>query len=126
MPRPPTRVLVMGDCGVGKTSIVHAAVTQSFSDAVPAVMPVDVTIPQKLTQGSLPALQISDFSSRPEDRESYWHQVQEGEFDALVLVYAADDDLSFDRTCSFWLPEIKERTRALGGGARRTAGPRAA
>lgn len=66
MPSRPVRVCVLGDAGVGKTSLITAAATESFPDNPPPVLP-----PTRLGADTTPEgvpLVITDTSSRPEDK----------------------------------------------------------
>ena len=64
----PVRVCVIGDEGVGKTSLITAAATESFPDSPPPVLPVTKLPPDSTPEGV--PVQISDTSSRAEDRPS--------------------------------------------------------
>lgn len=66
--RKPVKVVVIGDEGVGKTSLVIAAVNESFPDKCPPVVPAAI-LPAEYTQEGVPLL-ITDTSSNLEERAS--------------------------------------------------------
>jgi len=62
----PVKVAVVGDSGVGKTSLVIALTNESFPDMCPPVVP-PASLPAEMTPENVPFHAI-DTSSRPEDR----------------------------------------------------------
>jgi len=66
MDREEVKIAVIGDPGVGKTSLITAAATETFPDHPPPVLP-----PTRLSADSTPEgvpILIIDTLSRPEDR----------------------------------------------------------
>ncbi len=61
-------IAVIGDSGVGKTSLITAAATETFPDHPPPVLP-PARLPAETTPEGVP-LVITDTSSRPEDRQA--------------------------------------------------------
>ena len=61
-------IAVIGDSGVGKTSLITAAATETFPDHPPPVLP-PARLPAETTPEAVP-LVITDTSSRPEDRQA--------------------------------------------------------
>ena len=64
--KPPVRVCVIGDEGVGKTSLITAAATESFPDSPPPTLPTTKLPPDSTPEGV--PVQIFDTCSRPEER----------------------------------------------------------
>jgi Ras family protein T1 len=64
--KPPVRVCVIGDEGVGKTSLITAAATESFPETPVLVLPTTKLPPDSTPEGV--PVQIFDTSSRPEDK----------------------------------------------------------
>ena len=62
----PVRIVVVGDAGVGKSSLITAAATESFPEHPPPVLP-----PTRLAHDTTPEgvpMVLVDTSSRPEDK----------------------------------------------------------
>ena len=65
-PAKPVRIVVVGDAGVGKSSLITAAATESFPEHPPPVLP-----PTRLAHDTTPEgvpMVLVDTSSRPEDK----------------------------------------------------------
>lgn len=61
-------ICVVGDDGVGKTSLITAAATETFPDHPPPVLP-PAKLPADTTPEGVPVV-ITDTSSRPEDKQA--------------------------------------------------------
>lgn len=61
-------ICVVGDDGVGKTSLITAAATETFPDHPPPVLP-PAKLPADTTPEQVPVV-ITDTSSRPEDKQT--------------------------------------------------------
>ena len=95
------RVVVLGDPGVGKTSLIIAA-TESFDPSPPACLPPTRLPP---TFENIPLLAI-DTSSRSENRQSTEALIQGA--DVILLCYAVDMPESIRHIRSYWLPELRK------------------
>ena len=101
--RPTVRIGVIGDPGVGKTSLITATATETFSDNPPPVLP-DTRLPPQCTPEGVP-LRIIDTSSKPEDRSSVEEKIRS--CDVIVLLFTLDKPDSLRRVSSYWLPELR-------------------
>lgn len=98
------RVVVAGDSGTGKTSLIVAVATDSFPTGVPPVLP-STRLPADFYPDRVP-LNIIDTSSRLEDRGKLEAECRKA--DAVVLTYACDRPETLDRLSSYWLPELRD------------------
>jgi len=67
-PAKPVRIVVVGDAGAGKSSLITAAATESFPEHPPPVLP-----PTRLAHDTTPEgvpMVLVDTSSRPEDKSN--------------------------------------------------------
>ncbi|VAI38764.1 unnamed protein product [Triticum turgidum subsp. durum] len=100
--RPGVRVVVIGDPGTGKSSLVVAVATEQFPENVPKVMP-HTRLPADYFPDRVP-ITIVDTSS-PEQKPKLIAECQAA--DAVVLTYACDRLSTLDRLSSYWLPELR-------------------
>eukprot|EP00123_Amoebidium_parasiticum_P016428 comp23425_c0_seq1/m.38972 comp23425_c0_seq1/g.38972 ORF comp23425_c0_seq1/g.38972 comp23425_c0_seq1/m.38972 type:complete len:643 (-) comp23425_c0_seq1:268-2196(-) len=98
------RILLVGDAGVGKSSLITSLLKEKFEENVEAVVP-EVTIPPEVTPEKV-TTHIIDTSSRPEDREQVEQEILNA--DVVCVVYAVDNLDSFGRIASHWLPYIRQ------------------
>ncbi|KAM3261510.1 hypothetical protein ACQJBY_052277 [Aegilops geniculata] len=101
--RPGVRVVVIGDPGTGKSSLVVAVATEQFPENVPKVMP-HTRLPADYFPDRVP-ITIVDTSSSPEQKPKLIAECQAA--DAVVLTYACDRLSTLDRLSSYWLPELR-------------------
>ncbi|KAK6915568.1 Mitochondrial Rho GTPase 1/3, EF hand associated, type-1 [Dillenia turbinata] len=97
------RIVVAGDRGTGKSSLIVTAAAETFPTNVPPILP-----PTKLPDDYYPdgvPITIIDTSSRSEDRGTLAEELRRA--DAVVLTYACDQPATLDRLSSFWLPELR-------------------
>ena len=93
---------MLGDDGVGKTSLISTLVWDSFTEDVPAVLEV-VTIPFEMALNR--PLQIIDTpAAYASDGGTVVDAIRHA--NVIVLVYAADQPRSFERLSTYWLPTI--------------------
>ncbi|XP_028789287.1 mitochondrial Rho GTPase 2-like isoform X1 [Neltuma alba] len=98
------RVAVIGDRGTGKSSLIAAAASESFPDAVPPVLPPTL-LPDDWFPDHLP-LTIIDTSSSLEKRGKRNEELKRA--DVVVLTYACDEPTTITRLSTYWLPELEE------------------
>ena len=96
-------IAVLGDSGVGKTSLITAATTETFPERPPPVLP-PARLPAEATSESVPVV-VTDTSSRPEDKQALEAACQEAS--VIVLCFSMDKPQTLRRVSSHWLPELK-------------------
>lgn len=97
------RILLVGDPGVGKTSLILSLVSEEFPENVPPKAE-EITIPADVTPEQVPT-NIVDYSSSEQTDEELNEQIKHAS--VICVVYAVDDDESIDRISSYWLPLIR-------------------
>ncbi|XP_056850199.1 mitochondrial Rho GTPase 1-like [Raphanus sativus] len=97
------RIVVIGDKGTGKSSLITATATNSFPDNVPPVLP-DTKLPLQFFPDGIP-ITLVDTSSRPEDRGMVAEELKHA--DAVVLTHAVDRPETLEGLSTYWLPELR-------------------
>lgn len=98
-------VCVVGDAGVGKTSLIVAAVQEAFSDTPVPVLPVS-RFPAELLHGPEGGTDILvvDTSSKPEDARATEAALRAAA--AVVVCVDATRHRTLERLRAHWLPEV--------------------
>ncbi|GJN94539.1 hypothetical protein Rhopal_007622-T1 [Rhodotorula paludigena] len=99
------RVALVGDEGVGKSSIISSLIKEAFVRLAPRTVLPEVTIPPAVTPGHDVTTVIIDTSPRPEDRSHLVNEIRKAH--VVAIVYAVDNPNSFDRVPTYWLPTIR-------------------
>lgn len=98
------RILLVGDRGVGKTSLILSLVSEEFPENVPSKAE-EITIPADVTPEQVPT-NIVDFSSAEQTDDNLNDQIKRAS--VICVVYAVDDDDTIDRISAFWMPLIRQ------------------
>eukprot|EP01130_Rhizamoeba_saxonica_P018190 TRINITY_DN9026_c0_g1_i1.p1 TRINITY_DN9026_c0_g1~~TRINITY_DN9026_c0_g1_i1.p1 ORF type:complete len:592 (-),score=113.22 TRINITY_DN9026_c0_g1_i1:244-1977(-) len=97
------RIVVVGNKGVGKTSLIVTCIKKSFQEKVgPKIPPVQI----KGHDGSGQVTEIVDTSSKPEDQRNVDEQMKSA--DVICLVYDVTNDDSLHSIHQHWMPRIRE------------------
>ncbi|VVA96552.1 unnamed protein product [Arabis nemorensis] len=102
--RKPIRIVVVGEKGTGKSSLIKAALTGCLDPNIPPLLPY-VNLPADCFSDRIPAT-IIDTSSRPEDKGKVIKEVKQA--DGIVLTCAFDRPETLDRLNEYWLPLIRQ------------------
>lgn len=97
-------IVVVGDKGTGKTSLITAAATDCFSDTPPPLLP-PTRIPADSNPDGVP-LTVLDTSSRPEDRPALEATLKRA--DVLVLTFDLARPDTLERCGTHWMNELRQ------------------
>ncbi|KAH9729885.1 mitochondrial Rho GTPase 2 [Citrus sinensis] len=97
------RVVVVGDRGTGKSSLIAAAATESVPEKVPPVH-APTRLPPDFYPDRVPVT-IIDTSSSLENKGKLNEELKRA--DAVVLTYACNQQSTLSRLSSYWLPELR-------------------
>ncbi|KAI9592050.1 mitochondrial Rho 1 [Syncephalis fuscata] len=97
------RILVLGDDGTGKSTLIMSLIKETFIPNVQHVVP-EVTIPPEITPENV-TTHIVDSSARPENKSHLENEIRKAH--VICMVYAIDDMLTFDHIPQYWLPYIR-------------------
>ncbi|KVI08534.1 Calcium-binding EF-hand [Cynara cardunculus var. scolymus] len=97
------RIVVAGDHGTGKSSLIITAAAEAFPANVPPVLP-PTRLPEDMFPDRVPVTVI-DTSSSLENRGKLADELKRA--DAVVLTYACDQPSTLERLSTFWLPELR-------------------
>ncbi|KAG6918775.1 hypothetical protein DXG01_011966 [Tephrocybe rancida] len=98
------RILLVGDEGVGKSTIVTSLIKESFVAHVQHVVP-EVTIPPEVTPENVTTY-IVDSGAGPQDRSHLESEIRKAH--VICVVYSIDNPNSFDRIPAYWLPHFRQ------------------
>lgn len=101
--RTSVRVVVIGDRGTGKSSLISAAASESFPENVPSVLP-PTRLPADYYPDGVPVV-IVDTSSSIQYKSRVAEELQRA--DAVVITYACDQRETLTRLSTFWLLELR-------------------
>nr|ALG00086.1 Rho GTPase [Azumapecten farreri]ALG00104.1 Rho GTPase [Azumapecten farreri] len=97
------RILLVGDPGVGKTSLILSLVSEEFPEEVPSKAE-EITIPADVTPEKVPT-HIVDYSSQEQDEDRLQEELAKA--NVVCIVYSVDDEDSIERITTFWLPYLR-------------------
>ncbi|GFU55696.1 mitochondrial Rho GTPase 1-A [Nephila pilipes] len=103
--RKDVRILLLGEPGVGKTSLILSLVSEEFPEEVPP-RAEEITIPADVTPEKVPT-NIVDYSAQEQGEESLIVEIHKA--NVICIVYAVDDDDTIDKITAYWLPFIQEQ-----------------
>ncbi|XP_055699811.1 mitochondrial Rho GTPase isoform X12 [Phlebotomus papatasi] len=98
------RILLVGDQGVGKTSLILSLVSEEFPEEVPPKAE-EITIPADVTPEQVPT-NIVDFSAAEQTDDALSEEIARAS--VVCIVYSVEDDTTIERISSHWLPLIRE------------------
>ncbi|KAK9450243.1 EF hand associated-domain-containing protein [Limtongia smithiae] len=97
------RLVLCGDEGVGKSSIITSFIKETFVPNLQPVLP-PVSIPAEfLSVANSMTMTIVDTSSQPQDRQSLNREIRRA--NVILLVYS--DHYTSERVTLFWLPYFR-------------------
>ncbi|XP_059480371.1 mitochondrial Rho GTPase isoform X1 [Neocloeon triangulifer] len=97
------RILLLGDRGVGKTSLILSLVSEEFAEDVP-YKAEEITIPPDVTPEHIPT-NIVDYSAAEQSEEQLIEEVNKA--DVICVVYSVEDDESLEQVRVHWLPLLR-------------------
>ncbi|XP_017848009.1 mitochondrial Rho GTPase isoform X2 [Drosophila busckii] len=105
------RILLVGDPGVGKTSLILSLVSEEYPEEVPA-RAEEITIPANVTPEQVPT-NIVDYSSMEQSDETLAAEINKAH--VVCIVYAVNDDDTLDRITTHWLPLVRATCNSADG-----------
>lgn len=109
--RKDVRILLVGDPGVGKTSLILSLVSEEFPEDVPAKAE-EITIPADVTPEKVPT-HIVDYSSQEQDNDALQTEILRAH--VICIVYAVDNVSTIDNIRTYWMPLMREVVHGSAG-----------
>ncbi|KAK0098781.1 hypothetical protein PV326_003442 [Microctonus aethiopoides] len=103
-PRRNVRILLIGDQGVGKTSLILSLVSEEYAEQVPKKAE-EITIPADVTPEQVPT-HIVDYSATEQTDDQLREEIQKAH--VICVVYDVGEEDTLDRAASYWLPLVRE------------------
>lgn len=97
------RILLLGERGVGKTSLILSLVSEEFPEEVPARCE-EITIPADVTPEKVPT-HIVDYSAAEQDDDQLASEIMRAH--VMCIVYDVSNPLSIDKITQYWLPLMR-------------------
>ncbi|KAF9778643.1 P-loop containing nucleoside triphosphate hydrolase protein [Thelephora terrestris] len=98
------RILLVGDEGVGKSTIVTSLIKESFVSQVQHIVP-EVTIPPEVTPENVTTY-IVDSGCDLDDKQHLESEIRKAH--VICVVYSIENADSFDRIPTYWLPYFRQ------------------
>src|ERR1700740_609714 len=98
------KLLLIGDEGVGKSSLISSYISRHFPSEVPFVM-TDAIIPPEITSNDV-GVTVMDSSSRVADLEVLKQKLLVA--DSIIALYDVTRDETFDNLSQIWFPLLNE------------------
>ncbi|GAB0086407.1 Mitochondrial Rho GTPase [Sergentomyia squamirostris] len=98
------RILLVGDQGVGKTSLILTLVSEEFPEDVPPKAE-EITIPADVTPEQVPT-NIVDYSAIEQTDDTLTEEIARAS--VICVVYSVEDEGTIERITSHWLPLIRD------------------
>ncbi|XP_046490339.1 mitochondrial Rho GTPase isoform X1 [Neodiprion pinetum] len=98
------RILLLGERGVGKTSLILSLVSEEYAEDVPSKAE-EITIPADVTPEQVPT-HIVDYSAAEQTDDQLGEEIQKAH--VICVVYSVEDEDTLDRVASYWLPLIRQ------------------
>ncbi|KAL0121329.1 hypothetical protein PUN28_006691 [Cardiocondyla obscurior] len=102
-PRRNVRILLIGERGVGKTSLILSLVSEEYAEEVPSKAE-EITIPADVTPEQVPT-HIVDYSAVEQTEDQLAEEILKAH--VICVVYSVDNEDTLDRAASYWLPLIR-------------------
>ncbi|XP_011494605.1 PREDICTED: mitochondrial Rho GTPase isoform X2 [Ceratosolen solmsi marchali] len=98
------RILLVGDRGVGKTSLILSLVSDEYADDVPSKAE-EITIPANVTPEQVPT-RIVDYSAVEQTEDQLCNEILKAH--VICVVYSVQDKETLDNAKTYWLPLIRK------------------
>ncbi|XP_014212951.1 mitochondrial Rho GTPase [Copidosoma floridanum] len=98
------RILLLGDHGVGKTSLILSLVSDEYAEDVPSKAE-EITIPADVTPEQVPT-RIVDYSALDQTEDQLYNEIIKA--NVICVVYSVRDRETLDNVKSYWLPLIRK------------------
>lgn len=97
-------ILLVGEHGVGKTSLILALVSEEFPEEVPA-RAEEITIPADVTPERVPT-HIIDYCAYEQDEHRLIEEINKA--NVICVVYSVEDFASVEKVDTYWLPLVRQ------------------
>ncbi|XP_053626015.1 mitochondrial Rho GTPase isoform X1 [Plodia interpunctella] len=98
------RILLLGEPGVGKTSLILSLVTEEFTEHVPPKAE-EITIPADVTPEQVPT-NIVDVCVAEQSLEQVGEEIEKAH--VICIVFSVDRQETLSKIASYWLPFVRD------------------
>ncbi|XP_041977694.1 mitochondrial Rho GTPase isoform X1 [Aricia agestis] len=100
------RIILLGEPGVGKTSLILSLVTEEFTEHVPPKAE-EITIPADVTPEQVPT-NIVDVCLAEQTPEQVAEEIEKAH--VVCIVFSVDKQETLNKVASYWLPFVRDNS----------------